>query len=50
MDDASFWGVAWAMIAATAGLALAVAAITRVRRLLAESDYDFAAGYNALEL
>lgn len=47
MTDASMWGVAWAMFAAAAGLGLAVAAITLVRRAR-ESDYDFAAGYNAL--
>lgn len=47
MTDASMWGVAWAMFAAAAGLGLAVAAITLVRRAR-ESDYDLAAGYNAL--
>jgi hypothetical protein len=35
------------MFAAAAGLGLAVAAIVLVRRM-AERDYDFAAGYNAL--
>jgi hypothetical protein len=44
---AEFWGVAWAMIAVIAGMGLAVAAITLVRKALA-TDYDFAAGYNAL--
>ena len=48
MIDAFGWGVAWAMIAVIAGLGLAVAAITLIRRALA-SDYDFAAGYNALD-
>ncbi len=44
---AEFWGVAWAMIAVIAGMGLAVAAITLVRKAVAR-DYDFAAGYNAL--
>jgi len=48
MDDAFGWGVAWAIIAVIAGAGLMVAAITLVRRAL-ETDYDFAAGYNALE-
>ncbi len=48
MDDAFGWGVTWAIIAVTAGSGLLVAAVTLVRRALA-NDYDFAAGYNALE-
>lgn len=45
---ASFiWGVAWAMFAAAAGSGLAAAAIALLRKA-EESDYDFAAGYNAL--
>ena len=48
LTDAGFIGVvAWAIIAVVAGMGLAVAAITLVRRAR-ESDYDFAAGYNAL--
>ena len=48
MIDASFlWGVAWAMFAAAAGTGLAAAAIALFRRA-DDSDYDFAAGYNAL--
>jgi hypothetical protein len=48
LTDASFIGVvAWAIIAVVAGAGLAVAAIALVRRAR-ESDYDFAAGYNAL--
>jgi hypothetical protein len=45
--DADLWGVAWAMIAATAGMGLAGAAIALVRRA-ASRELDFAAGYNAL--
>lgn len=45
--DAVFWGVLWAMFAAAAGMGLAVAAKTLVRRAV-DGDYDFAAGYNAL--
>jgi hypothetical protein len=47
MTDASLWGVAWAMFAATAGMGLTVAAIALVRSAV-RADYDFAAGYNAL--
>jgi hypothetical protein len=39
--------VAWAIIAVVAGMGLAVAAITLVRRAR-DIDYDFDAGYNAL--
>ena len=46
--DASFFlVVAWAMFAAAAGAGLAAAAIALFRRT-EDSDYDFAAGYNAL--
>lgn len=46
--DASFFlGVAWAMFAAAAGTGLAAAAIALFRKA-EDSDYDFAAGYNAL--
>ena len=48
LSDASFWGVLWAVFAVIAGSGLSVAAIAFVRRVR-ESDYDFAAGYNALE-
>jgi hypothetical protein len=48
LDDAGFlWGVAWAMFAAAAGTGLAAAAIALFRKT-EDSDYDFAAGYNAL--
>jgi hypothetical protein len=47
LNDASIFGVMWALFAVTAGLGLAVAAIAFVRRVR-ESDYDFTAGYNAL--
>jgi hypothetical protein len=48
LTDAGFISVvAWAIIAVVAGAGLAVAAITLVRRAR-DSDYDFAAGYNAL--
>lgn len=47
LNDAGIWGVAWAMFAAVAGLGLAAAAMALIRRV-DESDYDFAAGYNAL--
>ncbi len=45
--DADLLGVVGAMFAVIAGAGLAVAAIAFVRRV-DESDYDFAAGYNAL--
>jgi hypothetical protein len=46
--DANVIGViAWAIIAVVAGMGLAVAAITLVRRAR-DCDYDFEAGYNAL--
>jgi hypothetical protein len=46
--DAGFISsVAWAMFAAAAGTGLAAAAIALFRKA-EESDYDFAAGYNAL--
>ena len=48
LTDAGFISVvAWAIIAVVAGMGLAVAAITLVRRIR-DSDYDFEAGYNAL--
>ncbi len=47
LNDASIFGVMWALFAVTAGSSLAVAAIAFVRGVR-ESDYDFAAGYNAL--
>jgi hypothetical protein len=48
MDDAVGWGVAWAIVAVIAGTGLLIAAMTLVRHALVR-DYDFAAGYNALE-
>jgi len=47
LNDASIFGVMWALFAVIAGSGLSVAAIAFVRRVR-ESDYDFAAGYNAL--
>jgi len=47
LNDASIFGVMWALFAVTAGSSLAVAAIAFVRGVR-DSDYDFAAGYNAL--
>ncbi|MBC7768500.1 MAG: hypothetical protein H7124_06915 [Phycisphaerales bacterium] len=47
VNDASIFGVMWALFAVIAGSGLSVAAIALVRRVR-ESDYDFAAGYNAL--
>ncbi len=48
MNDAEFWGVAWAMIAAIAGMGLAGAAITLVRRAMRVEKQEFDGGYNAL--
>jgi hypothetical protein len=46
--DADFlMGVTWAMFAAAAGTGLIAAAIALFRKA-EDSDYDFAAGYNAL--
>lgn len=45
--DAASWSVVGAIVAVVAGMGLAVAAMTLVRRTQ-DSDYDFAAGYNAL--
>lgn len=47
MNDAGFWGVAWAMFAAAAGVGLAAAAIALFRRAGADLD-EFDVGYNAL--
>ena len=48
MNDAEFWGVAWAMIAAVAGAGLLIAAITLVRRAVRVEMLEFDGGYNAL--
>jgi hypothetical protein len=48
MNDANFWGVAWAMIAAIAGTGLLVVAITLVRRAVRVDMLEFDGGYNAL--
>jgi len=52
LTDAAFWGVAWALFAATAGLSLAVAAIAFFRRAADaagdEAGVEFTAAYNAL--
>lgn len=47
LSDAAIISVMWAMFAVASGLGLTVAAIAFIRRVR-ESDYDFAAGYNAL--
>ena len=47
LADAEFWGVAWAMFAAVAGMGLTIAAIALFRRVR-NTDYAFTAGYNAL--
>lgn len=48
LNDASFWGVAWAMIAAAAGTGLAAAAIAFVRHAVRLDLFEFDSGYNAL--
>jgi hypothetical protein len=48
MNGADFWGVAWAMFAAAAGMGLAAAAITLVRRSVRIDMFEFDGGYNAL--
>lgn len=48
MNDAEFWGVAWAMIAVIVGMGLTVAAIALVRRLVRVERFEFDGGYNAL--
>lgn len=47
LNDAGFWGVAWAMFAAAAGAGLAAAAIALFQRTGVDLD-EFAVGYNAL--
>lgn len=46
--DAEIWGVAWAVVAAAAGLGLAGAAITLWRRADDICGLEFDGGYNAL--
>ena len=48
MDDASLWGVAWAIFAAAAGMGLTVAAIALVRRTVRVDFLEYEGGYNAL--
>jgi hypothetical protein len=48
MNDAEFWGVAWAMIAAIAGAGLLVVAVSLVRRAVRVELLEFDGGYNAL--
>lgn len=48
LNDAGFWGVAWAMIAAAAGMGLAAAAIALFRAAAAGDSDELDAGYNAL--
>ena len=44
LADAGFWAFAWAIFAVAAGIGLAAAAVTLLRR----AEPDFGAGYNAL--
>lgn len=46
--DAEFWGLAWAVVAAAAGLGLAGAAIALWRRTDEICGLEFDGGYNAL--
>ena len=46
--DADFFGVAWALVAATAGIGLAVAAMKLWRRTDEICGLEFDGGYNAL--
>ena len=48
LQDAGFWGLAWAMFAATAGFGLAAAAIALWRRREDDDDAVYMRGYNAL--
>ena len=48
MNDASFWGVAWAMVAAIGGTGFLVVAITLFRRAMRIDLLEFDGGYNAL--
>jgi hypothetical protein len=48
MNDAEFWGVAWAMFAAAAGTGLVAAAIALVRSAVRIDMLEFDGGYNAL--
>lgn len=48
LADAGFWSVAWALVAATAGGGLLLAAIAFGRRFASDDGYEFLTGYNAL--
>jgi hypothetical protein len=48
LNDAGFWGVAWAMIAAAAGMGLAAAAIAIFRSDETSEADELDVGYNAL--
>ncbi|MFT3729637.1 MAG: hypothetical protein QM759_17580 [Terricaulis sp.] len=48
LADAEFWGAAWAVFAAAAGLSLTVAAIALFRRVAARDPMEFDVGYNML--
>jgi hypothetical protein len=48
LTDAEFWGVAWAIFAAAAGVGLAVAARASCGRSDDADEGELAAGYNAL--
>lgn len=48
MDDASLWGVAWALVAVAAGVGLTVAAMSLFRGTIFVDQFEFDGGYNAL--
>jgi hypothetical protein len=48
LDGAEFWGVAWAMIAAVAGMGLAAAAIAVIVSRRVDDVDELEVGYNAL--
>ena len=45
---AGIWGLLWAMFAAAAGLGLAAAATTLMKRATEHDDLEWVGGYNAL--
>jgi hypothetical protein len=49
LTDAGAWGLAWATLAAVAGLGLAAVAATALWRRFEAGDPDFLVGYDALE-
>ncbi|MEJ0060639.1 MAG: hypothetical protein WDM79_14140 [Terricaulis sp.] len=48
LTDAGAWGLAWATLAAVAGLGLAAVAAVFLRRSLEAGDPDLSLGYDAL--